>query len=85
MSRDLPMANIRREPCGGWVIVLFMVVPFVIGCVDRMCQLFLSECVFFQLSFLALSLWIFYLSLLVGDKFFQSDDKWNCHLVIRIR
>ena len=29
------------------MIVLFMVVSFVIGCVDRMCQLFLSECVFF--------------------------------------
>ena len=51
------------------MIVLFMVVSFVVGCVDRMCQLFLSECVFFQLSFLALSLWIFDPSLLVGDKF----------------
>ena len=41
------------------MIVLLMVVSFVIGCVDRMCQLFLSECVFlFQLQFLALSLWI---------------------------
>ena len=29
------------------MIVLFMVVSFVIGCVDRMCQSFLSECVFF--------------------------------------
>ena len=29
------------------MIVLFMVVSFVIGCVDQMCQLFLSECVFF--------------------------------------
>ena len=29
------------------MIVLFMVVSFIIGCVDRMCQLFLSECVFF--------------------------------------
>ena len=28
------------------MIVLFMVVSFVIGCVDRMCQSFLSECVF---------------------------------------
>ena len=52
------------------MIVLFMVVSFVVGCVDRMCQLFLSECVFFQLSFLALSLWIFDPPLLVGDKFF---------------
>ena len=31
------------------MIVLFMVVSFVIGCVDRMCQLFLSECVFFSI------------------------------------
>ena len=29
------------------MIVIFMVVFFVIGCVDRMCQLFLSEFVFF--------------------------------------
>ena len=40
------MTNIRKEPCGGWLIVLLMVVSSVIGCVDRMCQLFLSECVF---------------------------------------
>ena len=26
-----------------------MVVPFVIGCVDRICQLFPSECVFFSI------------------------------------
>ena len=47
MSRNVPMTNVRREPCGGWGIVLFIVVSFVIGCVDRMCQSFLSECVFF--------------------------------------
>ena len=29
------------------MIVLFMIVSFVIGCVDRMCQAFLSECLFF--------------------------------------
>ena len=29
------------------MIVLFMVVYFVIGCVYQMCQSFLSECVFF--------------------------------------
>ena len=50
------------------MIVLFMVVSFVIGCVNRMCQLFLSEC-FFSVIALALSLWIFDLSLLVGDTF----------------
>ena len=33
------------------MIVLLMVVSFVIGCVDRMCQSFLSECVFFHHSF----------------------------------
>ena len=31
------------------MIVLFMVVSFVIGCVNRMCQLFLSECVLFSI------------------------------------
>ena len=33
------------------MIVLFMVVSFVIGCVDGMCLLYLSECVFFHHSF----------------------------------
>ena len=33
------------------MIVLFMAVSFVIGCVDRMCQLFLSGCLFFNYSF----------------------------------
>ena len=28
------------------MIVLFIVVSFVVGCVDRMCQPFLSECAF---------------------------------------
>ena len=69
------MTNIRREPCGRWIIVLFMVVSFVIGCVDQVCQSFLSECVFFSSKFLALSLWIVDPSLPVGDKFFQSDDQ----------
>ena len=31
------------------MIVLFMVVSFVIGCVDRVCQLFVSECLFFSI------------------------------------
>ena len=29
------------------MIILLMVVSFVIGCVNRMCQSFLPECVFF--------------------------------------
>ena len=28
------------------MIVLFMAVSFIIGCVDRICQSFLSRCVF---------------------------------------
>ena len=52
------------------MIVLFMVVSFVIGCVDRMCQLFFSECVFFSIIVFDLVIMIFYLSLPVGDKFF---------------
>ena len=47
VSSDVPVTNIRRGPCEWWMIVLFMVGSFVIGCVGRMCQLFLSECVFF--------------------------------------
>ena len=43
------MTKIRREPYGEWMIVLSMVVSFVIGCVDQMCQLFISECVFFSI------------------------------------
>ena len=34
MVYDVTMTNIRREPCGWWMIVLFMVVSFVIGCVS---------------------------------------------------
>ena len=64
------MPNIRREPCGGWMIVLLMFVSFVIGCVDQMCQSFLSECVFFHHSFWPCRYDFFYLSLPVGDKFF---------------
>ena len=33
------------------MLVLFMGLSFVIGYVDRMCQSFLSECVFFHHSF----------------------------------
>ena len=33
------------------MIVLFTVVSFVIGCVDGMCHLFLSVCVFFNIVF----------------------------------
>ena len=52
------------------MIVLFMVVSFVIGYVDRMGESLLSEYIFFSSQFLALSLRIFYLSLPVGDRFF---------------
>ena len=38
------MTNVGKEPCGWWMIVLLMVMSFVIGCVDRMCQSFLSGC-----------------------------------------
>ena len=38
-------------------------------------------CLFF-IIILALSLWIFDLSLPVGDKFFWSDYKWNCQLAL---
>ena len=45
------MTKIRKEPCEGWMIVLFTVVSFVVGCVDQICQLFLSECNFFSYRF----------------------------------
>ena len=53
------------------MIVLLMVMSFIIGCVDRMCQSFLSGCVFpfFPAIVLALSLWNFGITLPVGDKF----------------
>ena len=39
--------NIRMEPCGRWLIVLFMVVSFVIGCVSYFFQnVFFSIIVF---------------------------------------
>ena len=53
------------------MIILFMVVSFIIGRVDRMCQSFLQECAFcFSIIVLALSSWIFEISLPVGEKFF---------------
>ena len=65
------MTNIRREPFEGWMIVLFMIVSFVIECVDRMS--FLSECVLssFLFSIIAFGLVVidFDLSLPVGDEF----------------
>ena len=56
-----------------WLCLLLL--DASIGCVS---QSFLSECVFFFNHSLSFSLWILYLSLPVGDKVFQSDDKWNC-------
>ena len=41
------MTKIRKEPCGEWMIVLFMVISFIIGCVDRMCLSFHPGCVIF--------------------------------------
>ena len=55
----------------------FLARSFIIECVDRMCQSFLSGCVFFPPLFqpmFSTLLWIFDFSLPVGDKFFQSDD-----------
>ena len=43
------MTNIRKEPCGGWIIVLLMAMPFIIGYVDQVCQSFLSGCAVFVL------------------------------------
>ena len=33
---DVHMTNVRKKPCGEWMIVLYMVMSFIIGCVDRM-------------------------------------------------
>ena len=59
----------------GCSIVLFMVMSFIIACIDWMCQSFLSGCVIFVCvccfnhSFLAwLLLWCFELFLPAGDK-----------------
>ena len=49
--RDVPITNIRKEPCGRWMIVLLMVMSFIIAWVDRMCQSFLSGCVFSTIVF----------------------------------
>ena len=50
------MTNIRRKPFRGWMIVLFMAVSFAIGCVDRICQSFLSECVFLSFPIIVFGL-----------------------------
>ena len=52
------------------MIVLLMVVSSVIGWVDRMCQSFLSEYVFFLHSFWPCRYEFFDFSLPLGDKFF---------------
>ena len=51
LSHDVPMTNIRSEPCARWMIALFMVMAFIIG-VDRWChQSFLLRCVSFFFVF----------------------------------
>ena len=53
------------------MIVLFMAVSFIIGCVDRMCQLFLSKCVLlFNHSVWPCHCGFLTFLFLVGDKFF---------------
>ena len=52
------------------MIVLLMVVSFVIGYVDRMCQCVFLCCFFFHHSVWLCRYEFFYLSLPVGDKFF---------------
>ena len=67
ISRDIPTTNIRREPCGGWMIVLFMIVSY-----HRMCQSFLLESVFPVVFLIRVSghvLMDFDLSLPVGHRF----------------
>ena len=32
-TKQLGMGRVKKEPCGGWMIALFMVMSFVIGCV----------------------------------------------------
>ena len=62
ISCDVPIINIRRKPCGGWMVALFIAVTFDTGCVDRMCQSFLSECVFFRITvfgLVAMDFWHF--------------------------
>ena len=39
------------------MIVLFMVMSFIIGCVDQVCQSFLSGCVLFSCYFSSHSFW----------------------------
>ena len=51
--RDVPMTNIRREQERIKLYSLLegaMVVSFAVGFVDRMCQLSLSQALFFQLK-----------------------------------
>ena len=47
------------------MIVLFMIVSFITGCVDRMCQSFLSECFLYVAS-------VFFLF------FFFNHSFWRC-------
>ena len=78
MSRDVRMTNIRKEPSGGWMIVLLMVVSFIIGYVDRMCQSFLSGCVLFFFFFSTI---IFDTVVVDFDIFFYLTKKRQAQLV----
>ena len=57
------MKIIGGELCGGWIIVLFMVMSFIIGCVDRI------GCVF---SFSNHSSWL-------GCGFLTFPYLWGIH------
>ena len=61
------MKNIRREPCVGWMIVSFMVLFFIIGCVSHSFQT-----VFFKIILLALSLWFFFIFPCLWEKSVSS-------------
>ena len=63
-SSDLPMTNIRKEPCGGWMIVLFIVMSFIIECVDQMCRSFFQD--------VSLFFWLFVCL------FFSNHCFWPC-------
>ena len=73
-SRNVPMRNIKKEPCGGWMIVLFyiclLLLDMSIGYVSHFFQ-DASFCFFFFHPYFltSLLLWVFDLSLPVRDGF----------------
>ena len=75
--------DIRKEPCGRWMIILLMVMTCIIGCVDSIRQSIISFRMCLFLPWFDFFVMDFDLSFSVGDKFFCLD-KFFCTEAIQL-